>query len=375
MKKIVTISIFFIILFSGVNITLAATTCNEKYYGYGQCASDCANLGSDYQKDTAADLCDSGDCCYKTGGAPSSSSSDSLLQNLQLQVPIFDVANINNLPEYIATIYRYLLIVLIPLAVIMIMIGGVVWITAGGDGGKIEDAKKYIISAFAGLIIGLFSYVLLSLVGINALTMPGIQIIDPARGDTLIIDGQAYSVEEGVSKLPAERRGNVNEFNNAACPSGQTSFQVFFTNYYTPEYGDKGGYMPNFFCNIAMQCSCPKGINNSDSCGLKNFSGGYHPCNPFPQGTLYCNKTASGKPPVGNHTIAADISRKGRTGCFKIGCQFKIQGNDTIYEVQDTGSAIKGTHMDLYVGVGKENLNNIAGVYTVQLVNPESCFK
>ena len=361
-------SIFILIIlgiFFVVNSSLAATTCAQKYTGYGQCAPDCATLGSDYQKDTAAGLCATGSCCYKTAGT--TATGGDLLSNLQLQVPIFDKANVSNLPEYIATLYRYLLIILIPLAIVMIIVGGVTWIAAAGDQGKIQSAKKYITSAFAGLIIGLFSYVLLSMVGINALTMPGLQIILPDRGDTLIINGEAYSVEQGMSKLPPERRGNVSEFNNAACPRGQNSFQVFFTNYYTPEFGDKGGYMPSFWCNIAMQCSCPKGRNMGASCGLSNFPGGYHPCNEFSQGTPYCNKTSSGQPPVGNKTIAAST-------CFKNGCQFTIQGSSNTYEVMDRGSAIKGTHMDLYVGKGKTNLNSIAGVYTITLQNPASCF-
>ncbi|MCX6742756.1 MAG: 3D domain-containing protein, partial [Candidatus Parcubacteria bacterium] len=230
---------------------------------------------------------------------------------------------------------------------------------------------EYIKNSVIGFGIVLFSYIFLSLIGITEIRLPDISVIAaenmPGMMDLIIINGVEMTVEQAMSALPPERRGNVSEFNNAACPKGQSSFQVFFTNYYTPEFGDKGSYMPTFWCNIAMQCSCPKGINKGASCGLKSFAGGYHPCNEFSSDTPYCNHCGNGKAPVGNYTIAG-------SKCFKYGCKFNIKGAPGTYEVMDRGSAIKGTHMDLYVGKGKSNFNKIAGVYTITLQNPGQCF-
>ncbi|MCX6740264.1 MAG: 3D domain-containing protein [Candidatus Parcubacteria bacterium] len=282
----------------------------------------------------------------------------------ELQVPIFGYDKAQNLAEYIAKIYQYGLMILVPVLIVSIIISGVSWIMAAGDSGKITKAKSGLITSFIGLGIGLFSYVFLSLVGINVLKNPTVQKISPERGDILIINGEIYSMAEAMSKLPPERRGNVSEFDNAACPRSQTSFQVFFTNYYMPKYGESYGGN-DFFCNVAMQCSCPKGKDPSRQCHYKNP---YTPCAYFPADTAYCTHTASGNPPVANQTIAADAS------CFNYGCKFKISGNNNEYIIQDTGSWVHGTHMDLFVGY-RDNLNQIAGVYTITLSNPSECFK
>jgi hypothetical protein len=50
------------------------------------------------------------------------------------------------------------------IAVGLVIYGGIVWMTAAGDDGKIEDAKKIIYSAILGLIIILFSYAITTFV-------------------------------------------------------------------------------------------------------------------------------------------------------------------------------------------------------------------
>jgi len=286
----------------------------------------------------------------------------------QLQVPLFDYTQSQNIAEYIAKIYQYAMIVIIPILIFAIILGGVYWISAAGDSGKIKAAKDRLISGFIGLGLALFSYVILNLVGINVLNLPTVQYIAPERGDIIIINGEVYSAEAAMSKLPPERRGSVAEFDRKGCPKGQKTFQVFFTNYYLPKYGESYG-KNDFFCNVGMQCTCPNG-DARDSSRNCNYKKVYHPCKNFSSSTPYCTSTASGKPPKANYTVAADDD------CFKLksGCQFKIQGSNNTYEIQDTGGWIHGQHMDLFVGY-RENINNIAGVYTIELLDPGTCFK
>ncbi len=73
------------------------------------------------------------------------------------------------------------------LAVIMIMIGGFVWIAAAGDSGKIGKAKTMISSAVVGLLLTFGSYILLQtinpdLVNFTALKIPvvGMQLVEIA---------------------------------------------------------------------------------------------------------------------------------------------------------------------------------------------------
>lgn len=70
--------------------------------------------------------------------------------------------------------------------------------------------------------------------------------------------------------------------------------------------------------------------------------------------------TASGAMPKANHTIAADKK-------FKFGTKLKI--NDTIYTVEDRGSAINGNHIDIYFDTHEEALEFGCQYANVYLVN------
>ncbi|PIZ54817.1 hypothetical protein COY24_02520, partial [Candidatus Uhrbacteria bacterium CG_4_10_14_0_2_um_filter_41_21] len=58
----------------------------------------------------------------------------------------------------IAKFIRAFLAVLGIIAVILVLYGGFVWMTAGGDGEKVEKAKKILINAGVGLFIIMASY-------------------------------------------------------------------------------------------------------------------------------------------------------------------------------------------------------------------------
>ncbi|MBU1146252.1 pilin [Patescibacteria group bacterium] len=65
------------------------------------------------------------------------------------------------LGQYIAAIYKYAIGIVGILSGIMIVIGGLLWLTAGGDAGKVSTAKSFIESSLVGLVIALTSYLLL----------------------------------------------------------------------------------------------------------------------------------------------------------------------------------------------------------------------
>jgi len=57
-----------------------------------------------------------------------------------------------------------------------IVLGGVTWITAGGDSGKIEKARNKIVQGVIGLAVVVAAYALIGLVG----KVIGIDILNPA---------------------------------------------------------------------------------------------------------------------------------------------------------------------------------------------------
>jgi len=89
--------------------------------------------------------------------------------------------NVPWLAEYIAAVYRYLVGVIVLLAIIMIMYGGFRWITAAGDAGKIGEAKKTIVGAVIGLVIGLGSYTILNLINPNLVSFKSLTLLTVER--------------------------------------------------------------------------------------------------------------------------------------------------------------------------------------------------
>lgn len=64
--------------------------------------------------------------------------------------------------EYIAAIYKYAIGIVGILATVILMYGGVRWITSGGNSEKIGDAKAWIGAALSGLVLALASFLILA---------------------------------------------------------------------------------------------------------------------------------------------------------------------------------------------------------------------
>lgn len=73
----------------------------------------------------------------------------------------------------IANIIRVAMGLLGIVAVVIVLIGGFYWMTAGGDEGRVETGKKWIFSGIIGLAIILSAYALTSFVINNLLAATG----------------------------------------------------------------------------------------------------------------------------------------------------------------------------------------------------------
>lgn len=84
------------------------------------------------------------------------------------------LAQTNNVVLVIRSIIRFILLVAFVLAFIMLLIGGIRWITAGGDEKGVAAARNMITAALIGLVIVLIAYALIRLVeiffGVNIIT-------------------------------------------------------------------------------------------------------------------------------------------------------------------------------------------------------------
>ena len=231
--------------------------------------------------------------------------------------------------EYVAGIYKYAIGIVGILAAVVLMIGGVIWITAGGNASRIGEAKAWIAASLSGLVIALCSYTILyyvnpSLVNFNPL---GIKIVEKILLSEQLIDQSNFKSGILANQYKAMDCKNLKE-------GDKDNF--FITSYCKPlrsEFSSDGA----FLCAVALNCWCP---NNNKRDTSKTCSGSVEPWNPCLsfEGD-YCDKTKSGSTPTVG-TIAADIS------CFPFGSIIAINGKD--YTVKDTGSAIKGKRIDIW---------------------------
>ena len=105
---------------------------------------------------------------------PSTQAADFKLPDLQIKGlvdlgPAYDCTGPDGKPQkcvpwigqYIAGIYTYAIGIVGILAAVVLMIGGVIWITAGGNQTRIGEAKAWIGASLTGLILALCSYLIL----------------------------------------------------------------------------------------------------------------------------------------------------------------------------------------------------------------------
>jgi len=107
------------------------------------------------------------------------------------------------LPRYIRTLYNYALAIAGILATIVLMGGGVIWLTSGGDSGKVSQARELITGSITGIIILVVAWVILNtinpdLVNLKPLITPVVKrasfCCDPKFGGAAITsDGKCSS--------------------------------------------------------------------------------------------------------------------------------------------------------------------------------------
>jgi hypothetical protein len=84
------------------------------------------------------------------------------------------------LADYITVIYRYGLAIAGALAVMMIMIGGFIWLTSAGSSDRVSKGKEFITAAISGLVLAMFSFTLLYIINPRLVSLRAIS----ARGIT-----------------------------------------------------------------------------------------------------------------------------------------------------------------------------------------------
>lgn len=101
--------------------------------------------------------------------------------SVKLQVPIGTLGETTSLTQYIPAVYNYLVAIVSIVAIIMIMVGGLRYLTAGGNPSAITSAKETILGAVIGLFLTFGSYVILQTINpaLVTLSLPPVKMVAP----------------------------------------------------------------------------------------------------------------------------------------------------------------------------------------------------
>jgi len=299
-------------------------------------------------------------CCCQATQEAATKEPKFKIPELQIDIPTLKLSEVKcqaddsgnfNCPipwigEYIVAIYNYGVGVAGILAAIMLMAGGVLWLISGGDSSKVSQAKELIAGSVTGIIILMSSYILLLEINPKLVTFKPISL---------------NYIKEAEVKLASSRySSSAQGYKDSTCASETelaNGVNFYATGYYKPRWEET----TDFWCIVAMQCSCPNGIDKSKTCDHlygKTFPG-YHPCQPFPKTKPYCNMTASGKAPA-----LGDIAGPGNCqGTLPYGTKVCFKGKT--YTITDTGGGIKGRRIDIWSGDSLKDALANTGVGTL----------
>lgn len=92
--------------------------------------------------------------------------------------------------EYVAAVYKYAIGIVGILAAVVLMIGGIIWLTAGGSATRVGEAKSWIGASLTGLLIALCSYMILYQINPDLVNLKPIKVtmvpktVTPAANNT-----------------------------------------------------------------------------------------------------------------------------------------------------------------------------------------------
>jgi 3D (Asp-Asp-Asp) domain-containing protein len=333
------------------------TSCPNGKVNYND--KDCSGIKPTYPVENG--VSNKAICCCKDGTISKVTTTNPKfkLPDYIFQIPIGTLSKLNTvdcsegtckipfISQYISAIYDYGLAVAGVFGVLMLMAAGLLWIVSGGDSGKITKAKQLIFGSVTGLLLLVGLNLFLSYINPDLIKNKSIELANIERIDIL-------------SKLADSRNGgNADSFKNSGCATDAelaAGVDFYATGYFKPPYtGDA-----NFFCVIAMQCSCPNGTDNTKVCDIyKKTYPNYHPCKDFTSSTPYCNMTSSGSIPQLGDIAGPDCSnlKAGTYVCFK----------GKTYKITDRGGGIKGKRIDIWSGsdLNKAYANTGVGKLTI----------
>lgn len=142
------------------------------------------------------------------------------------KIPGTENLNGSDLPGYVSALYRMALIVVTLSAVLMLSVGGFMYLTSAGNTASMGNAKGIIYDSLIGLVIALAAWLILYVINPDLVKI-SLKVLPPVAP----LDGQA-ATPQGLGTLPPESSvelakqilasGNINLRTSGSCksPSG-----------------------------------------------------------------------------------------------------------------------------------------------------------
>ncbi|MFA6393460.1 MAG: pilin [Patescibacteria group bacterium] len=175
-----------------------------------------------------------------------------------------DYCEIPWIGQYVAGIYKYAIGVVGIIAAIMLMVGGVRWLTAGGNASAVTDAQSYITGSLTGLVLALLSYTILYTINPALVSFKPIRVKMVEKVDIMSnTGGLSCSAITNESECNADKQQLGYEFyKGAECPGAADACKNNLEDY----NGCMSGRM--CCCTRSAQAGCSWATDPTDTtCG------------------------------------------------------------------------------------------------------------
>ena len=190
--------------------------------------------------------------------------------NLATPVGTFDPAtgrmNSDLLAKYILAFYNYALAIVGAIATIVLMGAGIIWLTSGGDPGKVGQAKTMIGGSIVGIVLLVCSWIILNTINPNltkfaAIKTTNINLVEYGCCDQAKDDGKTKMTTSNNCKTGFSIRKTMN-------PDGKCEGEICCVITYTDNY-KKNNLLATCVNTLAYSCvNMTKEYNRNSSNGI-----------------------------------------------------------------------------------------------------------
>lgn len=195
------------------------------------------------------------------------------------------------LGEYLAVVYRYLVVLAGVISVIVIIVAGIQWTASGGNSSVIDSAKTRIMGALTGLGLAVGSYVILYTINPDLVSFKSLKVKyivpepveyvespDTEEGNSSLDIAQAGILyAPPTSQIYCPKSGGVAEIEKIITSlQGRVTYRYGGKHWKKPPYQEtKGNEQFGSFCPIGTYClDCSGFISFVYHCAKLTISGG-----------------------------------------------------------------------------------------------------